>query len=258
MNIVKQLPNLLTLGNLFCGILATIYAVQGNFQGTAFFVFLGIFFDFFDGFAARLLNVTGEFGKQLDSLADMVTSGVVPGIVMFQLLGNTKNGYLNDALGISFYIENDTTSIQYVGLFLVLGSCYRLAKFNLDTRQINSFVGLPTPAMSIFVISLPLIREYATNAIAVQIVDNKYFLIFIVIVLTYLMNAEIYLFSLKFKTFSLKENVFKYIFLITSVVLIILLKIVSLPIIILFYVLLSLLKLRCKAPAVFKKNKNIK
>jgi len=256
-NIVKQLPNLLTLGNIFCGTLATIYAVQGNFKSTAFFVFLGIFFDFFDGFAARLLNVTGEFGKQLDSLADMVTSGVVPGVVMFQLLGNSKNRYSNDVSDITFFLENHTTNIQYLGLLLVLGSCYRLAKFNLDTRQVTSFVGLPTPAMSLFVISLPLIHEYATNPIAVQMVSNKYFLILVVIVLTYLMNAEIYLFSLKFKTFSLKENVFKYIFLITSIVLIISLNIVSLPIIILFYVLLSLLKLRCQAPSVFKKNKNI-
>lgn len=257
MNILKQIPNLLTLGNLFCGTLATIYAVQGNFKSTAFFVFLGIFFDFFDGFAARLLKVTGELGKQLDSLADMVTSGVVPGIVMFQLLSN-KNIYTNELFDFSFIFENEENYIQYLGLLLVLGACYRLAKFNLDTRQTNSFIGLPTPAMSLFVISLPLIQEYASIPFAIQIVSNKFFLIVVTIVLTYLMNAEIQLFSLKFKNFSFKANFFKYIFLITSIVLIFLLKIVSIPIIIFSYIVLSILKLRYQSPPDYEKSKSPK
>ena len=93
MKIKKHIPNLITLGNLFCGTIATIYAVQGDFGRVAFFVILGIVFDFFDGFAARLLNVSGELGKQLDSLADMVTSGVVPGIIMMKLIENKQIGY---------------------------------------------------------------------------------------------------------------------------------------------------------------------
>lgn len=256
-NIVKQIPNLLTLGNLFCGTLATIYAVQGNFKSTAFFVFLGIFFDFFDGFAARLLKVTGELGKQLDSLADMVTSGVVPGIVMFQLLGNKKE-YTNELFDFNFVFQTETNYIQYIGLLLVLGSCYRLAKFNIDARQTNSFIGLPTPAMSLFVISLPLIQEYTSIPFAIQIVSNKYFLIVLTIVLTYLMNAEIQLFSLKFKNFLFKENIFKYIFLIISLILIFLLKIASIPVIIFSYIVLSILKLRYQSLPGYEKSKNSK
>ena len=154
MKIKKHIPNLITLCNLFCGTIATIYAVQGDFVFAGLFVILGIVFDFFDGFTARLLNVSGELGKELDSLADMVTSGVVPGIVMFKMIQvnilNTPHSFFNDSiLGISL-----------VGLVLTLGACYRLAKFNIDTRQSDSFIGLPTPAMSLFVISLPLIQQY--------------------------------------------------------------------------------------------------
>jgi len=241
MNIKKHIPNLLTLGNLFCGTVATIFAVEGNFLVAALFVVLGIFFDFFDGFAARLLNVSGELGKQLDSLADMVTSGVVPGIIMFNLLAP------NDFLGSSFE-ETETmiwggikiAPLQLIGLLLTLGACYRLAKFNIDTRQTDSFIGLPTPAMSLFVISLPLILEYTEIEFVQNIMSNYYFLIGVTIVLTYLMNAEIPLFSLKFKDYTVKNNIIKYLFLLMSLVLIITLQYLSIPLIIILYVILSI------------------
>lgn len=241
MKLVKQIPNLLTLGNLFCGTLATIFAVQGNFEATAIFVVLGIIFDFFDGFAARLLKVSGELGKQLDSLADMVTSGVAPGIVMFQLLGN-KNKYSNELLDFSFIFQNEINYIQYLGLLLTLGSCYRLAKFNIDTRQSDSFIGLPTPAMSLFIVSLPLIPEYSNIEFVQTILTNNYFLIAITLLLTYLMNAELPLFSLKFKEYSFKKNIVKYVFLGASLLIIIFLKFLSIPLIILFYVVLSIVE----------------
>ena len=157
MKIKKHIPNLLTLGNLFCGTIAAIFAVESNFTGAALFVVIGILFDFLDGFVARLLKVSGDLGTQLDSLADMVTSGVVPGIVMFNLLMNNENS------GFS-YSETETMAwksfsvnlIQFIGLILTLGACYRLAKFNLDTRQTDSFIGLPTPAAALVVLSLPL------------------------------------------------------------------------------------------------------
>ena len=237
----KYIPNLLTLGNLFCGTVATIFAVQGDFVGAAIFVVIGIFFDFLDGFAARLLKVSGELGKQLDSLADMVTSGVVPGIIMYQLLAN------NNLNGASFgnspmnWMDSEIQFLPLLGLLLTLGSCYRLAKFNIDTRQTDLFIGLPTPAMSLFIISLPLIQEYTSLQFVQDLLTNNYFLLAVTLLLTYLMNAELPLFSLKFKESSFQKNAVKYLFLITSIVLIITLKYISIPLIIILYVVLSVI-----------------
>ncbi len=235
MKIIKNIPNLLTLGNLFCGTVAAIFAVEEDFINASIFVLIGILFDFFDGFAARLLKVTGELGKQLDSLADMVTSGVVPGIIMLKLIQNNLLKDFND-------IDKSIFDVSLIGLILTLAACYRLAKFNLDTRQTNSFIGLPTPAMCLFIISLPLIQEYSDIEFAVNLTYNNYFLIAITWVLTYLMNAELPLFSLKFKDYSLKNNWITYLFLAFSLVLILLLNYLSIPIIITFYVFLSIIK----------------
>ena len=222
----KHIPNLITLGNLYCGTIATIFAVQENFKLAALFVVLGIVFDFFDGFAARLLYVSGELGKQLDSLADMVTSGVVPGIIMYHLLDNASFGI---------------PALKYFGLLLTLGACYRLAKFNIDTRQSDSFIGLPTPAMSLFIISLPLIQEYTTIEFVQYLISNHYFLLVITLLLTYLMNAELPLFSLKFKNYNFKNNVVKYLFLIASLTLLLSVKYIAIPLVILLYVVLSMI-----------------
>ena len=239
----KHIPNILTLGNLFCGTVATIYAVQGNFEIAGILVVLGIFFDFFDGFAARVLNVSGELGKQLDSLADMVTSGVVPGIVMFKLLAIRPNlDTLENAAIDTNWMNFNFAPIQLLGLLLTLGACYRLAKFNIDTRQSESFIGLPTPAMSLFIISLPLIQEYSTIESIQNLISNHYFLILVTVLLTFLMNAELPLFSLKFKEYSVKNNAVKYMFILISVLLIFSLHVISIPIIIFLYVSLSIIR----------------
>lgn len=241
MNIKQHIPNLLTLGNLFCGTVAVIFAIKGDFTATALLVAIGIGFDFFDGFVARALNVQGELGKQLDSLADMVTSGVVPGIVMLKLFEEAFNV---DAVGYFGVDEYGMTgsNLPYLGLLLTLGACYRLAKFNIDERQSDSFIGLPTPAMSLFVISLPLIVNFSNHIFFIDLVINKYFLLVVTFLLTFLMNAELPLFSLKFKDFSLKNNKVKYLFLLISIALLIGLKFVAVPLIILLYVLLSVFK----------------
>lgn len=233
MTLKRYIPNLLTLGNLFCGTVATIFAVQGDFSSAGLFVVIGIAFDFFDGFAARLLNVSGELGKQLDSLADMVTSGVVPGIIVYQLFIENNSNVV---------ATNTVNYLPFLGLFLTLGAGYRLAKFNIDTRQTDLFIGMPTPAMSLFVISLPLIQEYSTIEFVQNLIANNYFLIAITLLLTYLMNAEISLFSLKFKTYSLKNNLMKYFFLVLSTGMLVFLEYVSVPLIILLYVFLSLIR----------------
>jgi CDP-diacylglycerol--serine O-phosphatidyltransferase len=235
MKIKKHIPNLITLGNLFCGTIATIYAVQADFVFAGLFVILGIVFDFFDGFAARLFKVSGELGRQLDSLADMVTSGVVPGIIMLKLIEVNTNNASNS------FFDNSILGISLVGLVLTLGACYRLAKFNIDTRQSDSFIGLPTPAMSLFVISLPLIQEYSNIEFALNLITNNYFLITITILLTYLMNAQLPLFSLKFNDYSIKNNLIKYVFLIASLLMIVFLQYISIPLIIIVYVVLSVI-----------------
>jgi len=243
MKIKKHIPNLLTLGNLFCGTIATIFAVESNFTGAALFVVIGILFDFLDGFVARLLKVSGDLGTQLDSLADMVTSGVVPGIVMFKLLSNNTNfGSFVENTETMVWVGAKFSSIQFIGLLLTLGACYRLAKFNLDTRQTDSFIGLPTPAMCLFVISLPLIQEYSEIEFVQNLISNNYFLIGVTLVLTYLMNAELPLFSLKFKDSSFKKNWIIYLFLLISLTLILLINYLSIPIIITLYIVLSIFK----------------
>ncbi|WP_298764336.1 CDP-alcohol phosphatidyltransferase family protein [uncultured Polaribacter sp.] len=238
----KHIPNLITLGNLFCGTIATIFAVHGAFGLAAFFVVLGIFLDFFDGFAARLLNVSGELGKQLDSLADMVTSGVVPGIVMMNLLTD-KNGlnYFGEETTATYFKDLDIELFPFFGLLLTLGACYRLAKFNIDTRQTDSFIGLPTPAMSLFVIALPLIKMNTEIELVYTVLNNRYFLIAITLLLTFLMNAELPLFSLKFKEYSIKNNLIKYLFLVVSLAMIIFLQYLSIPLIVTLYIVLSVI-----------------
>jgi CDP-diacylglycerol--serine O-phosphatidyltransferase len=235
MSIKKHIPNLLTLGNLFCGTIATVFAVEGDFVNAGLFVVIGILFDFLDGFVARLLKVSGELGKQLDSLADMVTSGVVPGIIMFKLIQNNLFNTANE-------FNDNFFDVSLIGLILTLAACYRLAKFNLDTRQSNSFIGLPTPAMSLFVISLPLIQQYSDIEFVKNLIDNNYFLIAITWVLSFLMNAEIPLFSLKFKDYSFQKNWMIYLFLTLSLVLILLINYLSIPIIITLYIVLSVIK----------------
>jgi CDP-diacylglycerol--serine O-phosphatidyltransferase len=235
----EKIPNYITLGNLFSGTVAVIFAVEGDFKTTAIFVLIGIIFDFFDGFIARLLNVSGELGKQLDSLADMVTSGVVPGIIMFKLIQNNLSA---DNL---FEIKTGhILDVQLIGLILTLAACYRLARFNLDTRQTESFIGLPTPAMCLFVVSLPLIQMDTDIVFIKDLISNNYFLIALTWVLSFLMNVEMHLFSLKFKDYSLKNNYIKYIFLLISVLLIFTLNFLSVPLIITLYIILSVIKKR--------------
>ena len=233
----QHIPNILTLLNLFCGSIAVILAINNNFVASAFFVVLGIFFDFFDGFAARKLKVSSELGLQLDSLADMVTSGLVPGIVMFKLLEIVVSdwGVLDMSIGFGFPL------IPALGLIVTLASAYRLAQFNLDEEQQTYFKGLPTPANTLLIISLPLILEFQNNDLINGIILNKWFLIGLTILSSYLLNSGIKLFALKFKTFSFKGNSTRYIFIILCLVLLVVLKFAAIPMIILLYILMSVL-----------------
>lgn len=227
MNIKKHIPNLITLINLFCGCVAVVFVSEQNYEMAFYMVCLGIFFDFFDGFFARLFKVSSPLGLQLDSLADMVTSGVVPGYVMFSMFTNSAHELGTNPL------------IPFLGFIVTLGSCYRLANFNIDTRQTDSFIGLPTPANALFILSLPLVLKFSDSLIILEVLTNQWVLLVITLCSAYILNAEIPLFSLKIKKFNLKDNALQMVFLLGSIVLVLLLHYLAIPLIIIFYVLLS-------------------
>jgi CDP-diacylglycerol--serine O-phosphatidyltransferase len=236
----KYIPNALTLLNLLCGSIAVIFVVNNNFITGSFFVFLGIFFDFFDGFAARKLKVQSELGIQLDSLADMVTSGLVPGMVMYKLLDLSQSSWvaINGGTILSF---KEISLIPVLGLAITLASAYRLAKFNIDEDQQTYFKGLPTPANTLLIISLPLILEFQNSAVINAVILNEWFLITLTALSCYLLNSSIKLFALKFKDYGFKNNATRYIFILLCIILLIVLRFAAIPIIILFYIIMSIL-----------------
>ena len=227
--IKKNIPNLITLGNLTCGLLSILFAFEGNLALAGDLIFYGAILDFFDGFAARLLKVNSEIGKQLDSIADMVTFGVAPGILMYQLIAMTNE----NQLGISHEL-----TISLIAFLIPIFSAIRLAKFNIDTRQISSFIGLPTPAAAIFIASLPIIgANYYTNfSLELLIVST--------VILSILLVAELPLFSLKIskgETLKNQLNIIRIAFLISSVILLFILKFAAIPFIVILYIFLSII-----------------
>ena len=234
----EHIPNFITSLNLLCGCLAII-SVSNNEPLTAgFLVIAAAIFDFFDGFAARLLKVSSPIGAELDSLADMVTFGVVPGLILLH--------YLLQNLGLdSITVTNFFQSPILLIPFLVpVFSALRLAKFNVDTRQTDSFRGLPTPASALWVISIPLIIEYMPFHIwwePENVIVEQWFIIASAVGLSVLMVSDMPLLALKFKSFGWKGNGIRYIFLIISVVLLIILRPLAIPIILSLYLILSVI-----------------
>jgi CDP-diacylglycerol--serine O-phosphatidyltransferase len=237
MQIKKHIPNTITLFNLASGLLAIIAIFKGYYDEAFLFVCLGIFFDFWDGFFARKFKVSGELGLQLDSLADVVTSGVVPGLMIFKLLQDIQE----DDTSI-YYLTEDfyyMGFVPYLGFIITLASAYRLAKFNIDTRQTDSFIGLPTPANALFIMSIPMIQFDGTHEWLVNALFNPFVLLIISLVSAYMLNAEIPLFSLKIKDFSWDKNKLQVFFLAIAANLFLFLGFTAIPIIILLYVVLS-------------------
>ena len=208
----------------------------------------GIFFDFFDGFAARKLKVASPLGIQLDSLADLVTSGVVPGIIMYRLLessfGDTgliffENAW-NQITGFSdIYVSLNVYAL--IGLLTTLASAFRLARFNLDEDQQNYFKGLPVPANTMLIISLPLVLEFQADESLIQFILNPWFLIGLTLLSCYLLNSNIKLFALKFKNFKIKDNAMRYLFLLLCLLSLVFFKFLGIAIIIIIYITLSLI-----------------
>ncbi|MEL6811856.1 MAG: CDP-alcohol phosphatidyltransferase family protein [Bacteroidota bacterium] len=241
---IKQIPNIITSLNLLCGAVAALFAASGDLVTAAVFVFLGIFFDFFDGLAARLLKAHSDVGLQFDSLADMITSGLVPGIVMIQLLSRSLTGHyfsIGETFSNNAWNVSLDTYIPLLGLLIVVASGYRLAKFNVDTRQTTSFIGLPTPANTLLILSLGLILELQSVSWASELILNPWFLGSMTLLSAVLLNAEIPLFALKFKTWGFRENAKRYLFLLFCLSGLILFKFIAIPLIIGVYILISVL-----------------
>jgi CDP-diacylglycerol--serine O-phosphatidyltransferase len=237
----KHLPNLITLLNVLSGCIAVVFAVRNQIDVAAIFVFLGIFFDYADGLLARLMGVQSPLGIQLDSLADMITSGLVPGVVMFQLLSMSHTGGWNPvSLAEASPGTEWHTLLPFLGFLITLASAYRLARFNLDENQVDSFIGLPTPANCLLILSLPLILLYQGNDYLNGFILNTWFLVLLTLLSSFLLNAPITLFALKFKNWNFKDNALRYVFVAISLVLLLTLEFLAIPLIVAFYILSSL------------------
>lgn len=232
MKIKQNIPNFLTCCNLLCGCLAIVQVFEGNLNWAAYLIGIAAIFDFFDGFAARLLGVSSPIGKDLDSLADMVTFGVVPGVIMYKLIFLL---YLNANISVSFELIEKKLYLCYVAFLIPIFSAIRLAKFNNDTRQTESFIGLPTPANAIFIASLILIPTEYTERFTPGI------LCLLSLTLSLLLVAPIPLFALKFKSFGWKGNEIRFVFLSLSLGLLIGLQFLGIPLIIILYIVLSVI-----------------
>ena len=247
---MKQIPNLFTLLNLCMGTIAIVLVLQTgetilNQDGLEWKIYLpekiwwasvclliAAVIDFLDGFVARLLKSTSEMGKQLDSLSDVVSFGVAPGLILFQLLR------------ISFAAEPDGLDTAFYwmlpALLVPMAAAWRLARFNLDTTDRGHFVGLPVPAAGLLIASLPLLMLY--NPMNVQLVIvNKWFLYAIIILISWLMVSTLPLLNLKFKKFGFSDNKPRYILILASIPMILFLGWLAVPVIFITYILVSLL-----------------
>jgi CDP-diacylglycerol--serine O-phosphatidyltransferase len=214
----KHIPNTITLLNQFSGIVACIFAYNSRFDLALLFVLIGATLDFMDGAMARLLRVSSPLGKELDSLADVITFGLVPGMIAFRLLGPLAEVW---------------EYMPYLGFLITLFSTYRLGKFNIDERQTTSFIGLATPANAIFWLGLAYGYQSLLSAV------SPWFVLVAVVVSSYLLVCELPMFSFKFHNFGWAENRIRYMFIIGTIVLAVVFFRQSLPLIILWYILLS-------------------
>lgn len=229
-----HIPNVLTSLNLFCGCIAAVLVFRGDIQLAAYFIFVAAFFDMMDGMVARRVDANSAYGKELDSLADMVTFGFVPGAIMFHLMSTS---------GIEQLIadKNIMHLVKFSPFVITIFSALRLAKFNLDTRQSSSFLGLPTPANTLLILSYPLIlMQYPGRFEA--LFANPIVLVVLSLISCFLLVSEIPLFALKFKTTAFAENIYQYILIGLAVILIPFFKYAAIPFLIISYLFLSFIQ----------------
>lgn len=216
---IRHIPNFLTCCNLVCGCFGIVYCLENRNIPAAYFVWAAAIFDFFDGFAARMLKVSSPIGKELDSLADMVSFGLLPSLVMYKMIAASTS----------------IVWLPYIGFFIAVCSALRLAIFNVDETQSNSFKGLNTPANTLFITSLPLVSGQIGNWLY-----QDWVLTSITIIFSLLMVSRIEIMAFKFKDFTWQHNRVRFTFIAVSVLLLALLGKLALPLLILLYIVFSL------------------
>lgn len=227
----RHIPNFLTCMNLVCGCLAVVYVFRGEIPVFAALTAASLVLDFLDGFFARMLKAYSPMGKELDSLADMVSFGLVPGAIMHHLFMESVpvNQMLDEPLG---------KALSFFPFIITVFSALRLAKFNIDTRQTHSFIGLPTPAATIFVTGLALIL-YNDPLHLTPTLLNSFIIAGISMILSWLLVAELPLIALKFRSFGWKENSYQYTLILLSIASVVMFKTAGIPLIIILYIILS-------------------
>ncbi len=218
MTIKKHIPNIITSANLFCGCVGIMYTFSGHIEYAVYCIWIALTFDFMDGFSARLLKVSSPIGKELDSLADVVTFGVLPSAMFFKFFENTQAG-----------------PFSYFAFLIAIFSALRLAKFNVDENQSHDFIGMPTPANALFISSLVFILPLYPQ------LNSLYILFPLVVVCAAWLIAPIKLMALKFSSYKPDENKMKYLFIFLSLVFLFTFKVLAIPLIILSYLLLSII-----------------
>lgn len=262
-----NLANLFTSFNLLSGVISIVLVLNGRIDLAPLFILLGFLFDFFDGFIARKMGTSGPMGVQLDSLADMITFGVAPGMILMVLMVMDVPGFLSNhhyeliQFDFNYWVEsiiagNTNYYLPLAALIVPFMSMFRLAKFNIDERQTTSFLGLPTPAHTAMYLSFPLVLSYdhltvKENWDVLWLIFNQHFLLAISVVSSILLVTELPLFSLKFKSFGWVGNEIRYLFLLISLVLIIVFGFWAFSLIVFLYLILSVVE-----KLIFKKKNN--
>ena len=232
MSIKKHIPNTITCCNLLSGCVSILFTTHNHLLWASAMVFIAAIFDFFDGFAARALNAKSPIGGELDSLSDVVSFGVAPSFIVAWLLSKT---------GIGWWVH-DANIFPMLAFILAAFAAVRLAKFNIDTRQSTSFIGLPVPAVGLFIASLPfMLFTIGNDTIVYKSVMNPYFLLAMVAIFSWLMISEVPFFSFKIKNLKFKENILRYFVVIFAILAVTILKWAALPFVFLFYILLSVI-----------------
>ncbi|MCT4604291.1 MAG: CDP-alcohol phosphatidyltransferase family protein [Marinifilum sp.] len=240
MSIVKHIPNTITCLNLFSGCTASLLAVEGHLVIAAVLIIVAAVFDFCDGLSARLLKAYSPMGKELDSLADMVSFGFAPGVIA---LGYLKYGVLGD-VHADFnptVLEASQMAILLSAFIIPVFSGLRLAKFNIDTRQTESFIGVNTPTNAMFWASIPLVLHFGEYPFLLEWLSNPLYIIIAIVITSLLLVAEIPMFALKVKNLSWQDNKIRYLFLMSLILLAVLVKWLAIPLVIFVYILFSVI-----------------
>ncbi len=241
--IKKNIPNFFTSLNLICGCLASYFAFKSLFEAAFLLVLIGVFFDLFDGFFARLLKVESNFGLQFDSMADLITSGLVPGIVMYKLflqVGIKEMDFSLNIINVDFIFS--FSLLAMIGFMITLSSAIRLTRFNLDISQKDEFNGLPAPANALFIVSLPILFDHPFFNSLKPFVFSFPALLIITLLSSILMNLRFRLFTFKLNSFKINENLYQIAFFIVGVILFYFLNWISIPILIISYIIVNIFR----------------